>query len=145
RQRLVAAGATEPRNTLKREHLLAVLAQAAVRDTLRSRVPAAGRFLSPVEGQIADARNDIARLLLISLGSIRTDSAGRLDDRATLTALNAGLKQFAHQKLEAQLLPALVAYLAPQPDVRTYFDEVFAPSILFATDTAFDAALQWQT
>lgn len=134
--------ASEP---LMQEHLLLFLAHDVVLDPLRQRFPDVDEFIHTFQGPISGAENDIARLLVMSIGAITVDSSGQLDNQATLAALLQGLNRFLDEKIETVIAPAVRPYVADDPHLLRYFDEVMLPTLHFASDVTFAQVLQWQT
>jgi BMFP domain-containing protein YqiC len=132
-----------PSGSLRLENLVEFLCADAALDFLRQNNPGVDKFLKSLSGPLGGVTNDVARQILRNIGSILRDSNGQLDAQSTLAAFTGGLRIFAQQELHNRLAPPLRERLLARPDLKTYFDEVFIPSIDFTLDVVFDMIEHW--
>jgi hypothetical protein len=107
--------------------------------------PAVGAFLEPFEGSgLGATKLDVARLMMTSMSSVITNSAGELDAQLSLQEFAEGLRLFTHDKIEAIVVPAAHAAVPPhQVELLMYLDEVLLPSLRMVIDTGFNDILGW--
>jgi hypothetical protein len=132
-----------PAGNLRLDDLVEFLCADAALDFLRQNNAGIDKFLSSLSGPLGGVANDVARQVLRNIGSVIANSNGQLDAQSTLAAFTSGLHAFTQQELHDRLVPALRAHLLDRPDLKTYFDEVFVPSIDFTLDTVFGAVENW--
>lgn len=136
--------ATTPPPPLTQQDLLEFLTGTVVLDALRARAPEIDRYIEAFVGRIAPSPNDVARLLMTSLGSIMKDANGNFDDVATLREFAFGLRLFLADKFEAEVVPAIRAAVpSTRPEPLMAVDEVLVPSMHMVMDTCFDQVVGW--
>jgi hypothetical protein len=127
--------------TLTKDDLALFLAKSEVLDTAIKYFPDVQVLLDIFRSQLGQ---DVAKLLLTSIGGIVTDTAsGQVDARATLVALLDALRTFIRSTLDTTLLPAVRECLGDRGDLRLYFEEVMVPALRLSTDVTFEQALAW--
>ncbi len=145
RAELAAAGTAVPASGLTLDHLLLFVAHAGMVDYLRQACPEVDEYLDIFQGTMAASQQDIARLLLVSAGSILPDANGNFDDQATLQALVQGLKAFSAEKIESQLAPIIRSHMPNDTEILLAFDEVLVPSLRLMNNVCFDELVNWHT
>jgi hypothetical protein len=143
RDHIRASLPTPPGGNLRLEHLVEFLCADAALDFLRQHNPGVDTFLSSLTGPLGARANDVARQLLRNIGSVVADNSGQLDARLTFAAMTNGLRQLALQEIRGQLAPILRERMLARPDLKTYFDEVFMPSVEFTLNTVFAMVENW--
>ncbi|MCB1442881.1 MAG: hypothetical protein KDJ72_07640 [Methyloceanibacter sp.] len=140
-----SATGTRPAGDLSQQDLLIFLLEGGALATLVSSSPAVAAYLEPFEGSgLGAAKIDVARLMMTSMSSVMTNSAGELDAQLSLQEFAEGLRLFTHDKFEDIVVPAAHAAIPPhQAELSMYLDEVLLPSLRMVIDTGFNDILGW--